>query len=111
MALHPLVMQRAQEDIDRVTETERLPTFDDWERLPYIDAIILEVLRYNTVTPLGEHHFLQEMGIVLIGVSLVAGLPHGVAKDDIYNGMLIPKGSMVCANLWCVWGSQWCRTK
>lgn len=57
MSLHPSVMQRAQEDIDRVTERERLPTFDDWERLPYINAIILEVLRYNTVTPLGEHLF------------------------------------------------------
>ncbi|KAG6886874.1 hypothetical protein C0992_001876 [Termitomyces sp. T32_za158] len=53
----------SQEDIDRITEGERLPTFDDWDRLPYINAIILEVLRYNTVTPLG--------------------LPHGVAKDDI----------------------------
>ncbi|PPQ81185.1 hypothetical protein CVT26_010295 [Gymnopilus dilepis] len=80
MSLNPQVMQRAQEEIDRVTEKERLPVFDDWERLPYIKAIILEVLRYNTVTPLG--------------------LPHAVAKDDIYNGMLIPKGSMICANLW-----------
>ncbi|KJA23191.1 hypothetical protein HYPSUDRAFT_39974 [Hypholoma sublateritium FD-334 SS-4] len=82
MSLHPLVMKRAQEDIDRVTEKERLPTFDDWERLPYINAIILEVLRYNTVTPLG--------------------LPHGTAKDDVYNGVLIPKGSMVCANVWII---------
>ncbi|KAG6918232.1 hypothetical protein DXG01_015825 [Tephrocybe rancida] len=73
---------KAQEDIDCVTERERLPTFDDWERLPYINAIIMEVLRYNTVTPLG--------------------LPHGVAKDDIYEGMLIPEGSMVCANLWLI---------
>jgi hypothetical protein len=80
MALNPHIMQRAQQEIDSVTEKERLPTFDDWERLPYISAIILEVLRHNTVTPLG--------------------LPHGVAKDDIYNDMLIPKGSMVCANLW-----------
>ena len=38
--------------------------------------------------------------IVLIRVTMVAGLPHAVAKDDIYNGMLIPKGSMICANLW-----------
>lgn len=65
MALHPLVMKRAQEDIDRVTEGERLPTFDDWESLPYIDAIILEVLRYNVVLPLGEH-FVKETSIVLI---------------------------------------------
>ncbi|KAG6872026.1 hypothetical protein C0995_013808 [Termitomyces sp. Mi166 len=101
MALHPLVMQKAQEDIDRVTEGERLPTFDDWERLPYINAIILEILRYNTVTPLGEY-FLQDMNIMPICVVLVAGMPHGVAKDDIYDGMLIPKGSMVCANVWLI---------
>jgi cytochrome P450 len=82
MALHPAVAQRAQAEIDGVTEQERLPTFDDWDRLPYINAIILEVLRYNTVTPLG--------------------LPHGVAQDDVYNGMLLPKGSMVCANLWLI---------
>jgi len=48
-------MQRAQEDIDYVTEGERLPTFADWERLPYINAIILEILRYNTITPLGKY--------------------------------------------------------
>lgn len=54
MSLHPTVMQRAQEDIDHVTEGERLPTFADRERLPYVNAIILEVLRYNTVTPLGK---------------------------------------------------------
>jgi len=82
MALHPHVMKRAQEDIDRVTEGERLPTFDDWEKLPYINAIFLEVLRYNTVTPLG--------------------LPHSVAKDDVYNGVLIPKGSMIVANVWLI---------
>ena len=62
MSLHPSVMQRAQEDIDRVTEKERLPTFDDWEKLPYINAIIMEVLRYNTVTPLGEHFFFARNG-------------------------------------------------
>lgn len=39
---------------------------------------------------------------MLMCVALASGLPHGVAKDDIYNGMLIPKGSMICANVWCV---------
>ncbi|KAJ3562870.1 hypothetical protein NP233_g9312 [Leucocoprinus birnbaumii] len=82
MSLHPIVLKRAQGDIDRVTEGERLPTFDDWERLPYIDAIVLEVLRYNVVTPLG--------------------MPHSTARDDVYNGKIIPKGSMICANLWLI---------
>ena len=53
MSLHPAVAKKAQTEIDSVTEQERLPTFDDWERLPYVGAIILEVLRVNTVTPLG----------------------------------------------------------
>ncbi|KAF9457241.1 cytochrome P450 [Collybia nuda] len=82
MALHPRVMKRAQGDIDRITEGERMPTFDDWENLPYINAIFMEVLRYNTVTPLG--------------------LPHAVLKDDVYNGMFIPGGSMIVANLWII---------
>lgn len=102
MSLHPHVMKRAQEDIDRVTEQERLPTFDDWDRLPYINAIIMEVLRYNTVTPLGASSPGKTTHFLLTSEAPTAGLPHGVAQDDIYNGMLIPKGSMVCANLWCV---------
>lgn len=103
MSLHPSVMQRAQEDIDRVTEGERLPTLGDWERLPYINAIVLEVLRYNCVTPLGKH-LSNQTNTGFIGVAFVTGLPHSVAMDDIYNGMLIPKGSMICVNLWCVCG-------
>lgn len=109
MALHPRVMQKAQEDIDRVTEGERLPTFDDWERLSYINAIILEVLRYNTVTPLGRYFVKEVSTTVLIDLALVVGLPHCVAKDDIYNGVLVPKGSMVCANLWCVCLASLCK--
>lgn len=107
MALHPNVIKRAQEEIDRVTEGERLPTFDDWGKLPYVNAIISEVLRYNTVTPLGEC-FPQEMSMELIDVVLVVGLPHGVLKDDIYKGMLIQGGSMIVANVWYVQGSQCC---
>lgn len=98
-------MKRAQEDIDRVTEGERLPTFDDWKKLPYIDAILLEVLRYNTVTPLGEYALRETNRLVVIDVALVVGLPHSVAKDDVYNGMLIPGDSMIVANVWYVWGS------
>ena len=32
----------------------------------------------------------------------LTGIPHSTMQDDIYNGMFIPKGTMVFANAWCV---------
>ena len=45
MVLHPHVLKKAHEEIDRVVGTSRLPDFDDRENLPYIEAIFQEVLR------------------------------------------------------------------
>lgn len=45
MVLHPHVLKKAQEEIDRVIGPKRLPEFDDRENLPYIEAIFQEVLR------------------------------------------------------------------
>lgn len=44
----------AQEELDSVTMRDRLPTFDDRPRLPYIDAICKEVTRWRPVLPLGK---------------------------------------------------------
>ena len=49
MALHPEVQKKAQEEIDAVVGTERLPTFDDRSNLPYIDCIMKEVHRFVKV--------------------------------------------------------------
>lgn len=48
MTLHPGVQKAAQAEIDRVIGGDRLPSFEDLEEgsLPYITAIMLEVLRY-----------------------------------------------------------------
>lgn len=53
MVLHPEVLKRAREDLDRVVGQDRLPDFNDEESLPYVSAIVKEVLRWNPVTPLG----------------------------------------------------------
>jgi len=45
-------MEKAQADIDRVAPN-RLPTLDDYDSLPYIRAIIKEVIRWAPVAPLG----------------------------------------------------------
>jgi hypothetical protein len=54
MALHPGIQRRAQAEIDEVVGTHSLPTLTDQESLPYISAVIKEVLRFAPVAPLGE---------------------------------------------------------
>ena len=54
MILHPEVQQKAQEEIDRVVGHDRLPTFEDRNELPYINAIFKETLRWRAIVPLGK---------------------------------------------------------
>ena len=79
MALHPEIQKKAQADIEKVAPN-RLPTFDDYDSLPYIKAIIKEILRWGTIAPLG--------------------LPHRVMEDDVYGSYFIPKGATVISNIW-----------
>ena len=53
MVLFPQVQVKAQAELDGVVGNERLPSFDDRDSLPYINAVWKEVLRWHTVTPLG----------------------------------------------------------
>ncbi|KAL0958951.1 hypothetical protein HGRIS_014263 [Hohenbuehelia grisea] len=80
MVIYPQVQRKAQEELDRVVGTSRLPGFEDRDSLPYIDAIVKEVLRWNPVAPLG--------------------LPHMATQDDEYNGFFIPAGTTVIGNTW-----------
>lgn len=82
MSLYPEVQRKAQEEIERVIGTDRLPTFDDRDNLPYVDAIVKEALRWHPVAPMG--------------------VPHMTTEDDIYEGYFIPKGALLLPNIWCV---------
>jgi cytochrome P450 len=53
MALNPQVAIKAQTELDAVVGTDRLPSFDDREYLPYVNALAKEVFRWNTVVPTG----------------------------------------------------------
>lgn len=53
MVLYPDIMKKAQAEIDELVGPHRLPTFADRSRLPYINAIVKEVLRWRPVGPLG----------------------------------------------------------
>ncbi|KAG1784606.1 cytochrome P450 [Suillus plorans] len=80
MTLFPDVQKKAQAEIDAVVGPDRLPSFADRDSLPYTEALVKEVLRWNVV--------------------LSTGFPHCVAEDDIHNGYYIPKGSLVLPNIW-----------
>jgi hypothetical protein len=54
LVLYPHVQKRAQAELDLVVGRDRLPTFDDRPRLPYIEAICKEVVRWRMVAPLGS---------------------------------------------------------
>jgi len=79
MALHPHVVRKAQEELDRVVGNERLPELSDQENLPYISALMKELLRWACPLPFG--------------------LPKRVTEDDIYKGFLIPAGAHIIENL------------
>lgn len=53
MLHHPEVQTRARQELDAVVGNDRLPTFDDEASLPYITAVVKEVLRWKPVTPAG----------------------------------------------------------
>lgn len=45
MLTHPDIQRKAQQEIDSVIGPNRLPDFLDMERLPYLSAVVKEVLR------------------------------------------------------------------
>lgn len=55
MALNPEIQRCAQEEIDRVVGTHRLPDFSDREHLPYITAVMKEALRWHPPAPTGTY--------------------------------------------------------
>ena len=54
MLLSPDIQKRAQDELDSVIGRDRLPTFGDRPRLPYVDAVCKEVLRWHPAVPAGE---------------------------------------------------------
>lgn len=56
MLSHPHALQRARAEIDQVVGLDRLPEFDDEERLPYFMACLKESLRLRPATLIGTSH-------------------------------------------------------
>ncbi|KAG2036099.1 cytochrome P450 [Suillus americanus] len=82
MVLYPDVQARARADINQAVRHDEMPCLDDRASLPYLDAILHEVLRWHPVSPLGA--------------------PHATSNDDVYGGYFIPKGAIVMVNQWAL---------
>ncbi|KAF8314212.1 cytochrome P450 [Clavulina sp. PMI_390] len=74
MLFHP-------EELDRVLGHD-LPSIDSLPDLPYFDAVLKEVLRWRPVAPIS--------------------VPTMPTKDDMYEGYLIPRNSVVIQNNWAI---------
>lgn len=51
--MYPEVVRLAQRELDEVLGGGRLPDFSDQPKLPYITAIVKEILRWRPPNPLG----------------------------------------------------------
>jgi hypothetical protein len=57
MAMYPEALRKAQAEIDAIVGINRLPDFNDRPYLPYVNAIIKEMMRWQLVLPLGKRFF------------------------------------------------------
>ena len=78
MAMYPETQRKAQDEIDRVVGTNRLPNYDDRASLPYVEALYREVMRWGPPSPLN--------------------IAHTTTEDDIYKGYFMPKGKASICN-------------
>ncbi|EAW13763.1 cytochrome P450 [Aspergillus clavatus NRRL 1] len=76
--LYPTVVSKAQRELDSIVGSDRMPSFDDLDQLPFINAIISELLRWRPISPIA--------------------VPHAVMQDDEYMGYFIPRGATIVAN-------------
>lgn len=79
---HPEEVLKVQEELDRVVGPNRMPTFSDCSELPMVTAFFSETFRWRPVS--------------------AGGFMHATVKDDVYEGLLIPKGSWVVGNHWSI---------
>ncbi|KAI0669083.1 cytochrome P450 [Trametes maxima] len=82
MVHNPDVLRKAQEEIDLDIGDERLPNFDDRDSLPYLNALLEEVYRWNPTLPLA--------------------IPHRTRHAQHYAGYDIPADSTLIANTWAM---------
>ncbi|KAJ7676990.1 cytochrome P450 [Mycena polygramma] len=82
MLANPEAQKKAQMEIDFILGDGSLPDFADEGSLPYVSALVMEVLRWRSVTPIA--------------------IPHFLPVEDEYRGYRLPAGSIVIPNAWAM---------
>jgi cytochrome P450 family 2 subfamily U polypeptide 1 len=82
LANRPEIQKQVHDELDRVIGADSQPMLEDRERLPYLNAVVLENMRYRTVGPLG--------------------LPHKAAQSCQVGGFTIPAGAQVLGNIYSI---------
>jgi cytochrome P450 len=59
MSTHPDIQKQAQDEIDHIVGRDRLLTIDDQKALPYVTALLKEILRWAPVAPLGSFRIMS----------------------------------------------------
>lgn len=78
----PEVMMKAQQELDTVVGRNRAIEESHTNKLPYLNAIMKEVLRMHPVLPLM--------------------VPHCPSKPCVVAGYVVPKGARVFVNVWAI---------
>jgi len=89
MARYPAVQSKVQEELDRVVGQHRMPSLQDRPRLPYTEAVIMEIQRYADLLPTGVHHICRRSvtvnGLTIPAGSRVVGLFTEIHKGDYWT--------------------------
>ena len=107
MLLYPDIQARARRELETALGADHLPSFEDFGSVPYIDALIRELLRWRPVLHLSK--FLKHppsrgakdiIDIPSIAKLWLADIPHKLQEDDNYKGYHLEKDSLVIVNIW-----------
>ena len=82
MCTHPDVAAKVQAEIDAQVGRDRIPTLEDRKVMPYMEAVLQEVIRFYPVFPLG--------------------LEHCASEDFELRGYKIKKGTIIEGNIWAL---------
>lgn len=102
---YPDWIKKAHQQLNQVVGYDRLPNFDDRERMPYIEAICRGLL-HTSLSLLCPHSFTGTTEVLRWRPAARFGIPHKTTEDDVveYKGKeyFIPKDTTIIGVPWSV---------
>ncbi|KAJ7660066.1 cytochrome P450 [Mycena rosella] len=82
LGLYLEYQERARQEIEFVVGTTRIPELEDFKKMPFLDALIKEVIRIRPAFPIG--------------------IPHRITKEIRYKNYIVPKNATVILNIYSI---------